>query len=99
MDLSIDKFIHERARLLILTHLATVDERELSFNALKSALDITAGNLSVQLKNLEEAGYVRLDKAFEHRKSVTRVSLSAEGYAAFMRYIDTMEKIIRSVRE
>jgi DNA-binding MarR family transcriptional regulator len=99
MDINIDKFIHERARLLILTHLATGEDREISFNELKSALDMTAGNLSVQLRNLEEAGYLNVDKSIEHRKTVTRVSLTPEGHEAFMLYLDNMEKIIRFIKD
>lgn len=99
IDINIDKFIHERARLLILTHLATSADREVSFNDLKSALDMTAGNLSVQLRNLEDIGYVKVDKSIENRKPVTRVSLTPKGYDEFMMYLDNMEKIIRSIKE
>lgn len=99
MDININKFIHERARLLILTHLATKEEREVSFNEIKSALDMTAGNLSVQLSNLEEIGYIKVDKKIENRKTVTRVSLTAKGYDELMLYLDNMDRIIRSIRE
>ena len=99
MDISIDKFIHEPARLLILTHLATKEASEVSFNDLKSALDMTAGNLSVQLRNLEEVGYIKVDKAIEKRKTVTRVSMKPQGYEAFMQYLDNMEKIIRTIKD
>jgi DNA-binding HxlR family transcriptional regulator len=98
-DIRIDKFIHERARLLILTHLATNEEREVSFNDLKDALDMTAGNLSVQLRNLEDIGYVEVNKTIEGRKTVTRVALTSKGYEELMTYLDNMEKIIRSIKE
>lgn len=99
MDFQINKHIHERARLLILTYLATNESNALSFNDLKAALDMTGGNLSVQLRNLEEVGYVDVTKTIEKRKTLTTVSLTQKGYEALMSYLDTMEKIIRSVKE
>lgn len=99
IEININKVIHERARLLILTHLATNEEEEVSFNELKSALDMTAGNLSVQLKNLEDIGYIKVDKSIENRKPLTKVSLTAKGYDEFMLYLDNMEKIIRSIKD
>lgn len=99
MDINIDKFIHERARLLILTHLVTSEHKEISFNDLKAALDMTAGNLSVQLHNLEEVGYIKADKTIENRKMVTRISLTVKGYDEFMLYLNNMEKIIRSIKD
>ena len=98
-DVYIDKFIHERARLLILTHLATSQKRDVTFNDLKTALEMTAGNLSVQLRNLEDAGYVQVTKVIEDRKTVTRVSLTPKGYDEFMAYLNNLEKIIRTIKE
>ena len=95
----INKFIHERTRLMILTYLATKEDREVTFIELKSALDMTAGNLSVQLSNLEEIGYIKVVKTIESKKTVTRVSLTSKGYDDFMLYLDNMEKIIRSIKE
>ena len=60
MDIEINKTIHERARLMILTYVATREETPVPFNEIKSALNMTGGNLSVQLRNLEEAGYVEV---------------------------------------
>lgn len=99
MDINFNKFIHEKARLLILTHLATKEDRKVSFNELKQALNMTAGNLSVQLRNLEEVGYVKVDKKIEGRKTVTRVSLTATGYEELTLYLEIMEKIIRSIKD
>jgi len=99
LNLNIDKFIHERARLLILTHLVTNERREVSFNDLRSALDMTAGNLSVQLRNLEEAGYIYIDKSIEERKTITRVGVTPQGFSDFMLYLNNLEKIIRSIKE
>lgn len=98
MDINIDKFIHERARMLILTYLASRDEVKVSFNELKSALDMTGGNLSVQLRNLEDIGYVKIDKRIKNRRTVTKVSLTPKGYDEFMLYLDNMERIIKSIK-
>ncbi len=97
MDIEINKTIHERARLMILTYVATREETPVPFNEIKSALNMTGGNLSVQLRNLEEAGYVEVFKTIEKRKTVTRVSLTPKGYEDLLSYLDTMEKLIKDV--
>lgn len=99
MEINFNKYIHEKARLLILAHLATKEDKEVSFNELKQALNMTAGNLSVQLRNLEEIGYIKVDKRIENRKTVTRVSLTATGYEELILYLENMEKIIRSIKD
>ncbi len=95
----LDKVIHERARLLIMTKLSSSDEPKVSFNELKSSLEMTAGNLSVQLANLETAGYVSIEKQFVDKKSSTCVSITMEGHQAFLSYLDAMEHLIRSIKE
>lgn len=96
---SLDRFIHEPVRLMILTRLAASEERQIRFNELKDGLGLSAGNLSVQLRNLEDAGYIHVDKTIENRRTVTRVSLTKQGYRDFMRYLDELESMIRSIRE
>ncbi|MGE5586978.1 MAG: transcriptional regulator [Clostridia bacterium] len=96
---AIDRVIHERARLLILTYLASQTKDRVLFNELKENLRLTAGNLSVQLRNLEAAGYVRIHKRIKGNKPETSVSLTAGGYEALHSYLDQMEGIIRSVKE
>ena len=96
---SIDRFIHEPVRLMILTRLAASDERQIRFNDLKDGLQLSAGNLSVQLRNLEDAGFVKVEKTIENRRTLTRVSLTKQGYADFMRYLDDLESMIRAIRE
>jgi DNA-binding HxlR family transcriptional regulator len=98
IDIDINKHIHERARLLILTYIAANENSEVSFNELKSALNLSGGNLSVQLRNLEEIGYVKLDKKIEKRKTITQVTLTQKGYEEFISYLDNMERIIRDVK-
>jgi len=98
IDVDINKHIHERARFLILAYIAANENSEISFNELKSALNLTGGNLSVQLRNLEEIGYVKLVKRIENKKTITRVMLTNKGYQEFLSYLDNIEKIIKNVR-
>jgi DNA-binding HxlR family transcriptional regulator len=94
-----DKIIHERARLLILTHLASSSARQVPFSAIREALDMTAGNLSIQLKTLAEAGYVAITKEFKDNKPLTRAALTAKGSSALKRYIDQMDLLIKGLRK
>ena len=96
---TIDKIIHERSRLLILTHLASNEKREISFNALQEKLGFTSGNLSVQLKKLRQAQYVEIKKTFKDNKPYTTVSITVEGIKALNHYLDEMEGLIKSLRK
>jgi DNA-binding HxlR family transcriptional regulator len=93
----VDRLIHERIRLGILSALAVNDS--LSFNELKSLLKTTDGNLSVHARKLEEAGYVSCDKYFEGRVPRTDYRLTAAGRRALERYLNQMEALIRAARE
>lgn len=93
-----DKVIHERVRLLILTYLAGKPDTTVSFNELKEGLELTAGNLSVQIRNLESAGYVTVHKQIRNRKPETTLSLTPDGLKSLMDYLDEMERIIRTVK-
>ena len=95
--LNLDRLIHERLRLGIISALA-VNER-LSFNDLKRLLDTTDGNLSVHARKLEEADYIVCTKSFDGRVPRTEYRLSAEGRRALERYLDHMEALIRVTRE
>lgn len=94
--LDLDRLIHERLRLGIVSALA-VNER-LSFGDLKVLLRTTDGNLSVHARKLEEAGYVRCDKSFVGRLPKTEFRLTAAGRGALERYLDHMEAIIHATR-
>ena len=94
---ALDRLIHERMRLGIVSALAVVDA--LSFNDLKAALRTTDGNLSVHARKLEEAGYVTCRKYFDGRVPRTEFRLTAEGRAALERYLDHMEALIRATRQ
>jgi DNA-binding HxlR family transcriptional regulator len=92
----LDRLIHERARLGIVSALAVNDS--LSFNDLKRLLKTTDGNLSVHARKLEEAGYISCHKFFEGRIPRTEYRLSAAGRRAFDQYLGNMEEVIRQAR-
>lgn len=95
--LALDRLIHERLRLGIVSALA-VNER-LTFNDLKRLLHTTDGNLSVHARKLEEAEYISCDKSFEGRIPRTEYRLTAAGRRAFEKYLAHMEAIIKAVRD
>ena len=93
----LDRLIHERIRLGIVSALATNDS--LSFNDLKRVLKTTDGNLSVHARKLEEAQYISCVKFFEGRVPRTEYRLTATGRRALAEYLDQMEEWIRVTRE
>jgi DNA-binding HxlR family transcriptional regulator len=92
----LDRLIHERIRLGIVSALAVNDA--LSFNDLKQVLATTDGNLSVHARKLEDAGYIACAKSFEGRLPRTEYRLTAAGRRALSRYLGHMEAIIRATR-
>jgi DNA-binding HxlR family transcriptional regulator len=92
----IDRLIHERLRLGIISALAANDS--LTFNELKSLVRTTDGNLSVHARKLEEAGYVGCSKSFDGRTPKTEYKLTAAGRRALERYLDHMEALIGRMR-
>lgn len=95
--LELDRIIHERMRLAIVSTLAVSDS--LSFNELKRLLATTDGNLSVHARKLEEAGYIVCRKSFEGRMPRTEYRLSDDGRRALQRYLAHMEALIHRTRE
>lgn len=93
----LDRLIHERMRLGIVSALAA--NASLTFNELKALLRTTDGNLSVHARKLEEAAYINGTKMFDGRSPKTRFRLTAAGRRAFERYLDHMESLIRAARE
>ncbi len=93
----LDRLIHERIRLGIVSALATNDS--LSFNDLKRVLKTTDGNLSVHARKLEEAQYISCVKFFEGRVPRTEYRLTAAGRKALAEYLDQMEEWIRVTRK
>lgn len=92
----LDRLIHERLRLGILSALAVNDS--LTFNELKKLLETTDGNLSVHSRKLEEAEYISCLKSFENRMPRTEYRLTPQGRRALDRYLDHMEAIIQATR-
>jgi DNA-binding HxlR family transcriptional regulator len=95
--LELDRLIHERLRLGIVSALAVNDR--LTFNDLKRLLQTTDGNLSVHARKLEEADYLVCDKSFDGRVPRTEYRLTAAGRRALEKYLAHMEAIIKAVRE
>ena len=93
----LDRLIHERVRLGIVSALAVNDS--LSFNQLKALLKTTDGNLSVHARRLEEAQYITCTKSFEGRIPKTEYRLTAAGRRALERYLDHMEALIHATRQ
>jgi DNA-binding HxlR family transcriptional regulator len=94
--LALDRLIHERLRLGIISALAVNDR--LAFNELKRLLQTTDGNLSVHARKLEEAAYITCDKTFEDRMPRTEYRLTAAGRRAFDKYLAHMEAIIAAAK-
>jgi DNA-binding HxlR family transcriptional regulator len=95
--LELDRLIHERLRLGIISALAVNDR--LSFNDLKALLQTTDGNLSVHARKLEDAQYISCDKTFENRMPRTEYRLTAAGRRALEKYLAHMEALIKAVRD
>jgi DNA-binding HxlR family transcriptional regulator len=94
---NLDRLIHERVRLGIVSALAV--NRSLTFNELKAMLKTTDGNLSVHARKLEEADYIVCNKSFDGRLPKTEYRLAAAGRKALERYLNHMEALIRATRE
>lgn len=92
----VDKVIHERMRLGIISSLAA--NPKLTFTELKNILNTTDGNISVHARKLEDAGYVTCEKSFKGRVPVTEYSITKDGRKALTRYLDHMEALIKAMR-
>ena len=93
----LDRLIHERLRLGIVSALAT--EPSITFTDLKRLLQTTDGNLSVHARKLEEAGYISCTKSFDGRTPRSEFRLTPAGKAALNRYLDHMEAVIKTARK
>lgn len=91
---SIDDVIHGRLRLGIMAYLASAGAA--SFLDLRAQTNATDGNLSAHLSKLEDAGYVRIEKAFEGKKPVTRAHLTDAGRAAWLAYLDRLRALLNA---
>ena len=94
---NLDRLIHERTRLAIISALAV--NSSLAFNELKQLVRATDGNLSVHARKLEEAGYLTCTKSFAGRLPKTEYRISAAGRRALEKYLNHMEALIQATRE
>ena len=94
---SLDRLIHERMRLGIVSALGA--NESLTFNDLKSLMNTTDGNLSVHARKLEDGGYIACTKSFEGRLPKTQYKLTAAGRRALENYLSHMETIIHQMRK
>ena len=94
---NLDRLIHERLRLGIISALAA--NESLTFSDLKKLMNTTDGNLSVHARKLEEAGYISCTKFFEGRLPKTEYKLTAAGRSALEKYLSHMESLIKQMRK
>ena len=91
--LQLDRLIHEKGRLAIMSMLAA--SPELSFTELRDALGMTDGNITTHIRTLQEAGYISVTKSFQNNRPLTTCALTAAGRKAFAHYINLLERIIQ----
>ena len=91
--LKLDRVIHEKGRLALMSMLAA--SAELSFTEMRDALAMTDGNLTTHIRALQQEGYVSVAKSYQNRRPLTTCALTAAGRKAFAEYIDLLEKIVR----
>ena len=94
--LQLDRVIHEKGRLAIMSMLAAT--AELSFTEMRDALKMTDGNLTTHIRTLQEAGYVSVTKSFQNNRPLTTCALTPKGQQAFTAYINLLEQIIQQTK-
>ena len=94
--LQLDRVIHEKGRLAIMSLLAA--SAELAFTEMRDLLRMTDGNLSVHIRTLQEAGYVAVTKSVANRRPLTTCSLTPAGRSAFTTYLGLLEQIVRQTK-
>ena len=95
--LQLDRVIHEKGRLAIMSMLAA--SPELSFTELRDALGMTDGNLTTHIRTLQEAGYVAVAKSYQNKRPLTTCSLTAPGRKAFTEYVDLLDRILQQTKK
>lgn len=95
--LQLDRVIHEKGRLGIMSLLAA--SPEVAFTDLREALSMTDGNLTTHIRTLQEAGYISVAKSFQNNRPLTTCSVTAQGKKAFAGYINLLEQIVQQNRE
>jgi DNA-binding MarR family transcriptional regulator len=94
--LQLDRVIHEKGRLAIMSMLAA--SPELSFTEMRDALSMTDGNITTHIRTLQESGYLSVTKSFQNNRPLTTCALTAAGKRAFAHYINLLEQIIRQTK-
>ena len=94
--LQLDRVIHEKGRLAIMSMLAA--SPELSFTEMRDALNMTDGNITTHIRTLQEAGYLSVTKSFHNNRPLTTCALTAAGKKAFANYINLLEEIVRQTK-
>jgi len=95
--LQLDRVIHEKGRLAILSALAATPE--LSFTELREMLGMTDGNLATHVRILQEEGFISVAKSYEKNRPLTTCALTATGRKAFAGYIDLLEQIVQQSKQ
>ena len=95
--LQLDRVIHEKGRLAIMSLLAA--SPELAFTELRDTLEMTDGNVTAHIRTLQESGYVAIAKSFQNNRSLTTCSLTAAGRKAFAAYIGLLEQIVQQTKQ
>ncbi len=88
----LDPLLHSQLRLAVMSLLISVDSAEFTF--IKEKTNSTAGNLSVQLDKLNEAGYISIEKSFKGKKPLTTCKITRKGLKAFEEYVDNLKQYI-----
>ena len=91
--LQLDRVIHEKGRLAIMSMLAAAPE--LSFTEMRDTLAMTDGNLTTHIKALQQEGFIAVAKSYQNNRPLTTCSLTPAGRKAFASYIDLLEQIVR----
>ena len=94
--LQLDRVIHEKGRLTIMSLLAA--SPELSFTEMRDTLGMTDGNLTTHIRTLQEAGYVSVAKSYKKNRPLTTCTLTAQGRKAFTAYINLLEAIVQQTK-
>lgn len=94
--LNLDRVIHEKGRMAIMSLLAATPE--LSFTELRDTLNMTDGNITTHIKTLQQAGYVGVTKSVQNNRPLTTCSLTAGGRKAFKDYVDLLEQIVQQTK-
>jgi DNA-binding MarR family transcriptional regulator len=94
--LQLDRVIHEKGRLAIMSLLAATPE--LAFTELRDTLEMTDGNVTTHIRTLQEAGYVAVAKSYQNNRPLTTCSMTAAGRKAFAAYINLLEQIVQQTK-